>query len=172
MLSEKQITAIYKTLSRELIIYLRRMTGNTDTAEDILHETFANLIQYSETREIDESSIRAFLYRAAHNNAVNLLKKNSRNVDLEVEKLSASAATDNRSRDSEEIEAEELNRRVYKYLDSIDPTDRSIFIMHKELGKTHVQIASDLNISERTVRRKMKAILSDIYDTLQKDGFI
>jgi RNA polymerase sigma-70 factor (ECF subfamily) len=172
MLSKEKTISIYKSYSKELFLYLRKMAGNADTAEDILHEIFANLIEYSASHDIDESTIRAFLYRSAHNCAINVLRKSGRNSGVEIESLQISSTIDHRSRDQEHLEAQELNNRVYAYLNSIDPKDRSIFILHKELGKTYVQIADELSISERTVRRKMKSMLQKIYDILENDGFL
>jgi RNA polymerase sigma factor (sigma-70 family) len=70
------------------------------------------------------------------------------------------------------LEADELNKRVYQFLDTVDPRDRSIFVLHKELEKSYIEIASDLDISERTVRRRMKSLLDDLAKQLGKDGFL
>ena len=77
MLEEKKISEIYHSFSRELFSYLVRLVSDRENAEDLLHDTFAALIAYSKNHAIEDSSVRAFLYKTAHNLAVNFIKKQS-----------------------------------------------------------------------------------------------
>jgi len=81
MISEEYIIELYQSLQRELYIYIYRLIGSRETAEDILHDCFLNLIKYSRKHEIRERSVRAFLYRTAHNLSVNYLKRRGK-IDI------------------------------------------------------------------------------------------
>jgi RNA polymerase sigma factor (sigma-70 family) len=172
MLSKEKIISFYSLYSKELLKYLYKLTGDSSVSEDLLHDTFENLIEYSVKNEIDELTVRAFLYRTSHNVAINFLKKKNRKdivrFDDSMDVISPGNDMDNVV---SRISGEELNKRVYKILDSLDPVDRSIFIMHKECGKTYDEIGADLKISARTVRRRSKKILDDIMEIIEKEGF-
>jgi len=75
-------------------------------------------------------------------------------------------------RHHERMVADELNRKIYTILETVDPESRSIFLMHKEGGMNYDEIAGNLAISARTIRRRIKVVTEMLYDTLSKEGFI
>jgi RNA polymerase sigma factor (sigma-70 family) len=155
-----------------LFYYLIRLTGSSESAEDLLHDLFANLIDYSLTRTVNEATVRSFLYRAAHNLALNHLRKNKKTdiVDIgvmeQIPEISGSEEIISR------INEGEIKDRVYRFLNTVSPRDRSIFVLHKESGLNYADIADILGISERTVRRSISILLEKMYDMLEKEGFI
>jgi len=169
MLQEEKIRDYYKKHSRELYIYIYRLTGSRETSEDLLHDVFINLINYSSKKEVEDSSARAFLYKIAHNLCINYIKKNSRiktvNIDNSVELASDGSIEDKIFRD-------EINSEINSLLEEVDPETKSIFIMRKELGLTAAEIAANTGVSERTVRRKLEAVLKYLADGLKKTGIM
>ena len=67
---------------------------------------------------------------------------------------------------------DDLNRAIYRVLETVDPESRSIFIMHKEDDMNYDDIAETLSLSTRTVRRRIKNVLDILYAELKKDGFL
>jgi DNA-directed RNA polymerase specialized sigma24 family protein len=45
-------------------------------------------------------------------------------------------------------------------------------VLNKEAGMTYEEIAKELSVSTRTVRRRIKEVLDILYDELKKDGFL
>lgn len=166
MLEEKKISELYQRHHRELFAYLLRFTSSRETAEDLLHDTFAALIDYSRKRGIDERTIRAFLYKTAHNLAINFMKRNRR-ITVK-EKIDDTAAM---SSPEEDAMAELLQAEIYRLLDTLDEVDRSIFIMKKELSMSTMEIAEAVGKSDRTVRRSLEKTLRIMADELTKNGF-
>ncbi len=167
MLEEKNISELYQKHSRELFSYLLRFTSSQENAEDLLHDTFAALIAYSKKNRIDESTIRAFLYKSAHNLALNFLNKNKKETLTE----EMYTVTDKTSVE-EDVSAKLLLSEIYRILDTLDETDRSIFIMKKELSMPTGEISEAVGKSERTVRRSLERTLKIIAGELKKDGFL
>lgn len=169
MLEEKQIIDIYKKNSRELFIYIFRFLGVHETAEDILHDCFANLIKYSGKHEIQEDSVRAFLYRTAHNLSVNYLKRkktiNFSSIDAGSDIISAEDIPSN-------LEYKELNKKINEFLEGVDGLSRSIFIMKKELNLGISEIAENTGKSERTVSRRLKQVMDYLSKALKDAGYI
>ncbi len=168
MLSEEKITETYKNTGKELYIYIYRLTGSPESSEDILHDCFVNLIKYSQKHEIDSERIRAFLYKTAHNLAVNHLKRKSK---IEFTSIETSAELSAEDKISADLELKELNEKLYKALDRLDAETRSIFIMKKELGLTIPEIAANTGKSERTIIRKIQRALEFLAGEIKKAGF-
>ncbi len=172
MLEIEKIDSLYKDLKNELFVYIYRFINSYELSEDILHDCFINLIKYSMKNEVNEKSIRAFLYRTAHNLCINFLKRNSKFSFSDIEETNISKYSSSYDNVEAEIEVEELNSKIYKLLENIDEFSKSIFIMKKEMNLSFAQIAENTGISERTVRRKMKKLSVYLMDELKKTGFI
>ncbi|MFH0976407.1 MAG: sigma-70 family RNA polymerase sigma factor [Spirochaetota bacterium] len=169
MTSEKLITELYELYSKELYIYINRYTRSDEASEDILQDTFHNLIIYSQKHEIDKNRVRAFLYRTAHNLCINYRKKESHITFVQAEQDPHTSAVNN---NADEIQACELEKKIYDLLEKLDPLTRSIFIMKKENNMNIDEIAESTGKSERTVRRKMQKALSYLHAALKESGFI
>lgn len=160
---------MYALYKKELFVYIYRFARSYEVSEDILHDCFENLIKYSVTYGIVDVNIRSFLYRTAHNLVVNHLKRDRRITSVTLEEHSS--VTDD-GYIEEAFELDELNREIYRYIQSKDEVSRSIFIMSKESGMGIPQIASVLGISERTARRKLASLIDDLAIHLKKMNFI
>lgn len=170
MLSKNQISDIYKRFSPELYRYLFKLTRNADASEDLLQEVFEKFIGYTAEKEVQEDRQRAFLYKTAHNLCVNHLIKQNRSHPGDISDMEESLKFEDDHIDR--LALDDLNNAVYRFLETIDPESRSIFIMHKEDGMNYDDIAATLSLSARTVRRRIKSILDVLYIQLKKDGFL
>jgi len=169
MLTEARLREIYALYKKELFVYIYRFARSYEVSEDILHDSFENLINYSRKYDLIDANIRSFLYRTAHNLVVNHLKRDRRITPVTLEEDSSVTSEGYME---EAFELDELNREIYGYIQSKDEVSRSIFIMSKESGMSVPQIASVLGISERTVRRKLAAVIDDLSLHLKKTNFI
>lgn len=169
MLEENKIIEIYKQVSRELYLYIYRFTGSHETSEDLLHDCFVNLIQYSKSNIVDTESIRAFLYRIAHNLSLNYLKRKKKIGFSPLSEVPEPVAGENVT---SKLESAELEEKIYKLLENVDIVSRSMFIMKKELELTVIQVAENTGKSERTVRRRLEKVTRYLMSELKKSGFI
>ncbi len=170
MLTKDIITGLYKQFSAELYRYIYKLARNKDTSEDLLQETFEKFIAYTAEKEIRDDKIRAFLYTTAHNLSINYLIKQNRSHPGDIQDMEESLRTEDRHLDR--LALDDLNRAIYRILESMNPESRSIFIMHKEDGMTYEEVAAILSISARTVRRRIKDVIDQLYVELKKDGFL
>jgi len=166
LISENKIVAAYRDHAREILIFLNRLTGSVEISEDILHDAFANLVEYSEKKQVD--NIRAFLYRTAHNLALNYIRKNKRLTSIDSHDDQAIPCSDDTA---VQIEKDELESRIYAILRDTDEDTRSFFVLRKENGLSVEEIAEITGKSSRTVRRKLKNITDHMHAILEKEGF-
>ncbi len=169
MLSEKRLNELYSLHRKELFVYIFRFCRSEETAEDILHDCFENLIRYSIRYPLEDVNIRSFLYRTAHNLAANHLKRDRHfgrvNLDTGIEIPSSESV-------ERDAEYSELEGAIRDFLSRCDEVSRSIFIMRKELSMDAVEIGKHLGIAERTVRRKLADLLDRMSGHLKKMGFL
>ncbi len=168
MLPEEKITEAYRAFGRELYTYLLRLLGDRDAADDLLHDCFVNLIDYSAKHEVRQDTLRAFLYRTAHNLALNHLKKHG---NREHTGLDDGAYSTNAGNPVETVERGELADAIRVAIAKLDPATRSIFTMRRELAMELQDIAATLNVSEKTVRRKLAGAMDFLMRELKKGGF-
>ncbi|NJN19065.1 MAG: RNA polymerase sigma factor [Oscillochloris sp.] len=64
--TEHEITRLYSDYATPLLRYLRRLTGNPETAEDLLQETFIKALRHLAQLNSSEGE-RAWLFRIARN---------------------------------------------------------------------------------------------------------
>lgn len=168
MLTEKKIAEIYDLHSRELFIFIVRLVHVREAAEDLLHDCFVNLMRYSQKYEIKEETIRPFLYKTAYNLSLNYLKRGDRNSGRSLEDVPEAAASDDVVAG---LELRELHQRINELLESLDERGRAIFLMKRDLNLTYEEIALNLGISERSVRRRLAEVLTVLARELKKSGY-
>jgi RNA polymerase sigma factor (sigma-70 family) len=170
MLSKKDVIKIYNDHNRELLSYLSRLVTDQTVCDDLMHDTFERIIRYSEQHEIDISTVRALLYKTAHNLAVNHLRSKKTSSSSFDDSNPAIPGTPGDLSDN--IMNMELSDRIKRFMNELDPEGRSIFVLHKDFGKTYDEISSEIGISARTVRRRMKNMIDSLEETLKNEGFL
>jgi RNA polymerase sigma-70 factor (ECF subfamily) len=145
------------------------MTFSQEASEDILHDCFEKLIVYSGKYRLEDVNLRSFLYKTAHNLSVNHLHREKRRQTSEYDDSRAPRDCDDASKT---LELDELNRGIYEFLSRSDPVSRSIFVMRKEQGMDIGAIAESLEISEKTVRRKLGGLLESMHTALKNSGVL
>lgn len=142
--------AIFREYGQALQSYLRRKVRSRETAEDLMQETFARV--YAAGND-ELASPRNFLFRTAHNLAVNYQRdiRNARtDAVADVEALGIvhdSALPEDALRWREELA---LLERV---IGSLPPQCRQVFILQKLELRSHQEIADELGIAVSTVEK-------------------
>jgi RNA polymerase sigma-70 factor (ECF subfamily) len=131
-------------------------------AEEIAQDVMLELWRRRESLEL-EQSIRAYLIRATRNRALNHIR-HQRIVAREA----ALATLESRSSPSaeEDLLGMELERAVRDAIDGLSDNCREVFQLSRESGLKYAEIASILEISIKTVEKRMGQALSELRDRL------
>jgi RNA polymerase sigma-70 factor, ECF subfamily len=105
------IAAVYLELAPAMRGYLLRRVGHGEVADDLVEQTFVELIEGCERIRGDGRALRAWLYRAARNNLHDWRKRAERRSDHELT-----------SRHQEQLVDEEAGPADRVVAASIDPT--------------------------------------------------
>jgi RNA polymerase sigma factor (sigma-70 family) len=168
MINNKEISEVYDDSAKELYIYIFSFLKSKEKSEDILHDAFIKLLSHADSKKIININLRAMLYTIARNLCIDYLRKEKRARETMLDEN----LKDTKDRIEDDLEKNELQEKIYSILDSIDSVSRSIFVMKKELDLTYIEIASRLEISERTVKRKMQKITEKLIDELKKNNYL
>jgi RNA polymerase sigma factor (sigma-70 family) len=81
-MNKNKFEAVLNSEKKKIFNYLLKILRNREDAEDILQEVF--IAFYNKMETVDENYFTSYLYRAAHNKALNLIKSRKRKDDLNV----------------------------------------------------------------------------------------
>lgn len=141
-----------------------RMLGTPQDAEDVLQNTFLNVLTHLSTFE-GRSSLSTWIYRIAANEALMLIRKKKPEVNIE---RSEDAQADDNDEDllptqfidwSALPENELLSGESQKYLDSaiqtLPESMRIVFVLRDVEGLSIKETADALNLTETNVKTRL-----------------
>jgi RNA polymerase sigma-70 factor, ECF subfamily len=137
------------------------MVGNHADAEDVLQTLFLRLLK----RDLPEDLLRnpaGYLYRAAVNGSISVIRSRKRLVPAEPDLLDA-ALDDQPSRG-----AEDLHRRLMEAIANLNPKDTQVLVLRYVHDRSDAQIARLLGVSRGTIamrlfrsRLRLKKLIGD-----------
>lgn len=136
-------------------MYALRIVGNIEDAEDAVQETFTKAWHtFESSNEIVNA--RAYLYRVLRNECIDHVRRspNFESVDT-IADIS-----------EEIIDTSVRDAAVWRAIDALPKQCRTIFLMSKRDGMTNAQIASELGLSEKTVKNQMTKAFSRLRKAL------
>lgn len=157
---ETVFRAYYSSLCLFAVRYLKRM----DLAEEIVQDLFLTLWEKRHVFSL-ESSLKSYLYRAVHNNALKYLQHQK-----VVEKHASQTINQMQYHADEPIhnlQSEELAGLVSKAFAAMPAKTKEIFDMSRNEGLKYGEIAERLGISVKTVEAHMGSALKILREQLR-----
>ena len=164
----KAFLEIYNRHSKTLYHFARKFIQDTDVIDDIIHDSFLNLWN-ARHRIKGEYPIESYLFRIVRNLVFKHLKSQLRSTEAMVE-LKYFEEERSVARSAEQAVIEEEYEDIYELaIDRLPPQRKKIFMMCREEGLSHKEIAQFLNISPNTVKEHMSLAMKTIQDYIAKD---
>jgi len=158
----------FDTLFRSHYAHLVRMAESVvrerALAEEVAQEVMLELWRRRETLRV-EQTFRAYLLRSTRNRALNQVRH-----QRVVAREAAIAAIDSPSAPSveEEMLGTELEQAVRAAIDALPEKCREVFQLSRDHGLRYAEIASTLEISVKTVEKRMGQALAELRDRLEQ----
>ena len=144
---ERAFAAIVERYRVPLLRYCHRFLPPA-AAEDALQQTFINAYAaLSGDTARTPISLRPWLYRVAHNAALNVARDPQAGLDPLPEGL------DGVERPDEVVQRRERLRRVVGAVSALPPNQRHVIVRNALEGESHERIATDLGVSAGSIRQ-------------------
>lgn len=123
--------------------FLRQLVGNSQTAEDIMQETFTQMWRHPNGFQPERGSLRTYLFGIGRKRAANWWRKQKLEESVD-EKEGTSASAENNS-----IISDALRR--------LPEEQRSLLWLREVEGQSYAELAVILNVPVGTVRSRLFA---------------
>lgn len=175
----KQNREAYKELfaryQKKLFTYIYHLVGNKDETEDILQNVFSKT--YKSIEHFDTTrKFSSWIYRIAHNESVNFLKRKSKRYviswdDISTSKDKMETAT-NEERPEEKMEHQEIVKEIGWAMEKIPPKYQEVLRLryfkeysYEEMGKV---LGKPLNTVGTLINRAKKKLLEVVQEEEKK----
>lgn len=162
---ESAYRQLFEMYYQQLVVFAYKYLQDLEAARDIVQECFLQI--YESRRSISiHTSLKSYLFTAVRNRCLNQLKqkkvkekyRNSIRSEVNISELDL----------EEMIEAVELEEAIYKVVAGLPERCKQIFTMSRVDGKKNHEIASELNLSIRTVETQISKALKSLKNKLLK----
>ena len=166
---QKGCELLFRRYYTNLCNHAIRFVHSDEVAEDIVSEVFASFWQ-SRTFEIITTSYRAYLYKAVRNRSYNYLKwdmNRTSPLDTAVTPFAAQAPNP-----CDALLYSELHQQVERIVQEMPPQCRRAYLLKRVEGKTLEEIATELQITPKSVEALITRAIARLRHGLKDSWFI
>lgn len=161
---ELAFAIIYERYWGLLYTHAFKMVREEESSKDIVQEIFINLWNATAQKLILNSSLRNYLFVAARNRILNLIR--NQKVRRDYIGLFSLYIDEHVNTTIEILQEKELMQQLDEIIDSFPPRMKEIFQLSRTHFRTHKEISDELGISEATVARQISNALAILRDRL------
>lgn len=162
--------AIYNKYCHKLHQFVFMYLKQEEDAEEVVQEVFIKIWESREKVDV-YLSFESFLFTIAYNSTMSLLRKRVSETKSR-EYLKSLQKIETEEKVIDEIQYNELNNKVQSLLEQLSPRQSEIYLLSREEGLSHKEIAIKLNISESTVNNHLVTILKFLKSNIDSSLFI
>lgn len=162
------LETIVSTYERPLLVYVTRITGNASIAEDIVQEVFIKLSGQWRGPMEPGAQISAWLYKVAHNGAIDALRRERRRGALHQAHAEEVGETvppsEGQGRSPLPYEAQ----RVREALDTLSERERALVVLKVYEERSYKEIAEIAGLSVGNVGFILHTAMKRLAASLEK----
>lgn len=153
---KKIFDEIFRLYYPALTIHCLRFVPDQDLAEEIVQDVFVKL-WLRRNDIVVTSSLKAYLYRATQNHALNYL--NQLKIQERYRQFVGFQTYNGSESPLEKLQEKDLEERIKEAVLSLPEKRREVFELSRHEGMKNKEIAEKLNISVKTVENQMTKAL-------------
>lgn len=153
-----------------LLRYAARVLNNEDAAQDVVQETFIRLHGNLEKITKRGVQLKGWLFRTAHNAAVDYIRRESRRRNLH-ERQARQADLLKPDCDVQR-EHDERKKLVMQHLSILKPKEREVLVLRLQEGMSYKEIAAILKRSEGYVGTLVHTATKKLSQSLRQAGVV
>jgi RNA polymerase sigma-70 factor (ECF subfamily) len=145
--------------------YIYSITGNHHVSEDIISETYLRMLEKIDTYTFYGAPFKAWLYRIAHNLAINAMKRERPTVDVD-----STAAIAPAGDPAAAIEAQLESEALRSALAELTEEQQQVVLLRFVAGQTSREVAKALDKSENAVKQMQLRALRSLGRLMEAQG--
>jgi RNA polymerase sigma-70 factor, ECF subfamily len=149
---ENAFEMIFKEYYQPLCRYAQSFLGDRDEAEEVVQASFTTFWEKRSAMEVS-SSLRAYLYQTVRNRCLNVIK-HEKIKQLHVAHEGRVMSSTHESV-SDTVHAKELEQRIFAAIQQLPEQCRLVFNLSRFEELRYQEIATQLNISVKTMENQM-----------------
>ena len=165
---EDSYREVLERYSDPLYHYIYGITGDSQLSQDILGDTFLRMVEKIDTYTYYGAPFKAWLYRIAHNLAINALKHARFTVDVEDLDQVARPVTDPAIRVADRLEEEDLRAALRAALPELTEDQQQVLNLRFVQGQSPGEVAQTLGKTENAVKQLQFRAVRSLERLLQR----
>lgn len=163
-LPAQRIAELYERWSPDVLRFLWALTRDADLAEELAQATFGRLVESG--HGVREGAERAWLFRVAHNEAMQWRRRNGVHA-RGVKKVTEAASLREQLEPWQRLVRGEDAKRVRRALAELSPEQRHVVEQRIDAERTFAEIAKELRKPLGTVLTRMRLALAKLERALR-----
>ena len=148
---EQAFKQLYEEYYAPFCLYAKRFIEDKEAREDIVSDVFASLWDKIDSFELDSDTTLGYIKMCVKNSCLNYLKHQE--YEWTYAEIIRKKAPVYENEPDSVYTLDDLYRMLYETLNKLPESYRTVFIESFFNGKTHAEIAEELNLSVKSVNR-------------------
>lgn len=149
---QESFKVLYDRYIDQLHAFVFRFTKSSSLSDDVVQDVFIKI--WEKREQLDpEKSFRAYLYKIAKNQVLNLFARYATELDIQKEMRQCALHFANTTEDT--LNFIETAKVIQEGISQLPPQQKRIFELCKNEGLTYEQAATELNLSASTINTQM-----------------
>lgn len=160
---ENGLNEIVELYANHLIFFINGFVKDINLAEDIMEDTFMELIVHKH-RFREESSFKTYLFKIGRNKALNFIKKNKKTVPIETD-------IEDTTKLEEQIIKSDQNKHVRQAMKEINEVYAQVIHLLYFESMSYEEIGKVLKKNNKQVKNLAYRARNSLKEVLEKEGF-
>lgn len=167
--SEETFEQMFDAFYQRLCAFAAGIVGSKDEARQVVHDVFLKIWQRRKEWTVHRS-LKAYLYQATRNQALNYAESSDRRLAVEQTMEDSKKPARKTKRTAEDqFRQTELAESIWDAIDRLPERRRTAFILHRQHDMTYSDVAEVMGISKKTVEHQMGHALKTLREELPSD---
>lgn len=158
---------LFITYYEKLHRYAFTLLKDEEAANDAVQSIFTRLWE-KQGAIILEEGIKNYLYRSIHNHCLNVIRQGNSKEKYTLFQTHSHQNKSLSGQPEDQMVARELQIRIKTAMESLPAQCKIVFLKSRDEGKKYAEIATELNISIKTVEAQMGKALKILREKLQE----
>ena len=161
---------LYDRHKGPLYRYLQRMCGRREVADDLFQEVWSKVIASRSRYEV-RAQFNTFLFRIAHNCAVDYFRRSGRpheRAAQDVDEIAEEIGAAEHERPDAALSEAQVRSDFRRALAELPPEQRDVFVLYEESGLTLEEIGKITGVAMETAKSRLRYAVGKLRTALRQ----